>query len=54
MRKGYLTLADTLSAQQLLDCNTNSDGCTSGSLESAYDYSSKPGALHTAAPTRLA
>lgn len=49
VRKGYLTLADTLSVQQLLDCNTNSDGCTSGSLESAYDYSSKPGALHTAA-----
>ena len=41
VRKGYITLDQTLSVQQLLDCNTGSAGCTSGSLESAYDYSSK-------------
>ena len=50
IRKGYLTTADTLSVQQLLDCNTGSTGCESGSLESAYDYSSKinGGLLHWA------
>ena len=50
VRKGYLTTSDALSVQQLLDCNTGSNGCTSGSLESAYDYSSKSnsGLLHWA------
>lgn len=50
IRKGYLGTSDSLSVQQLLDCNTGSDGCTSGSLESAYDYSSKinGGLLHWA------
>ena len=50
IRKGYLTVNDALSAQQFLDCNTESNGCTSGSLESAYDYASKSngGLLHWA------
>jgi hypothetical protein len=50
IRKGYLTQSDALSVQQLLDCNTESNGCTSGSLESAYDYASKSngGLIHWA------
>jgi cathepsin F len=45
IRKGIITTSDYLSAQQFISCVTNSSGCDSGSIESVYAYSKRPGAV---------
>jgi len=37
-----------LSVQEILACVRNATGCYSGSVEAAYDYMTKPGAIHYA------
>ena len=48
IRKGVMSSDETLSVQELLACVRNSTGCYSGSVEAAYDYMTKPGAIHYA------